>query len=384
MRAFTVFFLIAFVLRAPWLGDPLFHADEQFYLLMGDQLWHGVVPYIDLWDRKPLGLFLIYGAATALPVNAVITYQLMSIVSAAATAAIMARCARHLAGPRGATLAGLAYLIYLMAFNCGMGQAPVFYDLPMMLAGLLTINALADAAGAAPVPAKRLLGQGCGAMALVGIALQIKTSVVIEGMGFGVMLLWAARRAGWRWPGLAGAAAAWIALAWLPTAATFAFYAAHGQATAFFAANVLSIFGRGQDWGEASFRLAKVLLALSPFYLAIALSWRIAPRGPAAIMVRRGLAVWLGLAVVGFLAPGTWYDHYVAPVLMPLAMLAAPAFDGTCRPTGLMRRALFFVGLCAGLGATAVQAHKFGTSTDLDEAADVIRPHIDRAHCLYV
>lgn len=72
MRAFAVFFLVALVLRAPWLGDPLFHADEQFYLLMGDQLWHGVLPYVDLWDRKPLGLFLIYAAARALPGNGVL------------------------------------------------------------------------------------------------------------------------------------------------------------------------------------------------------------------------------------------------------------------------------------------------------------------------
>jgi hypothetical protein len=44
MRNFALFLLVALVLRAPWLGDPLFHADEQFYLLMGDRLWHGVIP----------------------------------------------------------------------------------------------------------------------------------------------------------------------------------------------------------------------------------------------------------------------------------------------------------------------------------------------------
>jgi hypothetical protein len=31
-----------------------------------------------------------------------------------------------------------------------------------------------------------------------------------------------------------------------------------------------------------------------------------------------------------------------------------------------------------------VQAHKFGTTSDLDDAAAAIRPHIDANHCLYV
>ncbi|NKJ41828.1 MULTISPECIES: hypothetical protein [unclassified Novosphingobium] len=389
MRAFAVFFLVALVLRAPWLGDPLFHADEQFYLLMGDQLWHGVLPYVDLWDRKPLGLFLIYAAARALPGNGVLAYQIMAIAAAAATAVVIARCARHLAGPRGAMLSGMAYLIYLMAFNCGMGQAPVFYNLPMMLAGLMVIDAMASVCAPAPQPGQApadpaLWRRGCLAMALVGIALQIKTSVVIEGMGFGLMLLWTAWRAGWRWPRIAAAGLAWIGLALLPTVIIFAAYAADGQGQTFFTANFLSVLNRGQDWAEASFRLFKVAMALIPFYLALALGSRIDPQCSGSAAARRGLCLWLGLSVAGFLAPGTWYDHYVAPVLLPLAILAAPVLDGTCRPTGFLRRALFVVGLGAGLGATAVQAHKFGTTNDLDRAASIIRPHIDAGHCLYV
>lgn len=383
MRNFALFLLVALVLRAPWLGDPLFHADEQFYLLMGDRLWHGVIPYVDLWDRKPLGLFLIYGLASAFPGKAVIAYQLMAMAAAAATAVLIARCARLVAGPRGAMFAGLAYLIYLMAFNCGMGQAPVFYDLPMMLAGWLVIGALARTA-AVPPRDSDLMRRGCLAMALVGVALQIKTSVVIEGCGFGMMLVWAAWREGWRWPRLAATAALWIALALLPTVIVFAAYATQGQAQAFLVANVLSIVGRGQDLGEATFRLAKVLVALIPFYVALWIGWRRAALCPQGMMARRGVLLWLGFAVIGFLAPGTWYDHYVAPALMPLAILAAPALDGQCRLTGWLRRGLFLVGLGAGLGATTVQAHKFGTTSDLDEAAAAIRPHIDASHCLYV
>jgi hypothetical protein len=153
------------------------------------------------------------------------------------------------------------------------------------------------------------------------------------------MLVWAGWR-GWRWPRLAASAALWIALALLPTAIVFAAYAAQGQAQTFLVANVLSIVGRGQDLGEATFRLAKVLVALIPFYVALWIGWRRAALCPQGMMARRGVLLWLGMAVIGFLAPGTWYDHYVAPALMPLAILAAPALDGRCRVTGWLRRGL--------------------------------------------
>ena len=45
------------------LGYPLIHIDEQFYLLVGDGMLSGSLPYVDVWDRSPIGLFVIYALA---------------------------------------------------------------------------------------------------------------------------------------------------------------------------------------------------------------------------------------------------------------------------------------------------------------------------------
>ena len=52
--------------RTQTFGNPLLGFNEQFYLLFGDRMAHGgVLPFIDIFDRKPCGLFLI-DAATRL------------------------------------------------------------------------------------------------------------------------------------------------------------------------------------------------------------------------------------------------------------------------------------------------------------------------------
>ena len=48
--------------RAQTFGNPVIGFDEQFYLLVGDRMIHGAIPFVDIFDRKPIGLFLIYGA----------------------------------------------------------------------------------------------------------------------------------------------------------------------------------------------------------------------------------------------------------------------------------------------------------------------------------
>ncbi|MEC7422484.1 MAG: hypothetical protein VX648_08835, partial [Pseudomonadota bacterium] len=53
--------LFALAVRFPFLGDHNADIDEQLYALIGSQLWHGQLPFVDLWDRKPFGLFLLFG-----------------------------------------------------------------------------------------------------------------------------------------------------------------------------------------------------------------------------------------------------------------------------------------------------------------------------------
>jgi 4-amino-4-deoxy-L-arabinose transferase-like glycosyltransferase len=390
LSAFVVFLLVALLLRGATIGFPVIHFDEQFYLLVGDRMWQGALPFVDIWDRKPLGLFLLYAGIRLLGGEGIVQYQIVAMASVVATSLVIYRMARMVAGHRGALCAGAVYQACLAGFLCIGGQAPVFYNLLMALAGwgMLRIWVAADA--------RHLLRDGLAVMALVGLALQIKYTVVFEGVGFGLALIWIGHRAGWHGSGgkrgrLFLAALAWSLTALVPTLAAWGYYAAIGHGAAFFQANFLSIFGRHEEMGGALFRLAKEMAALTPVWLAIFWAPRVMPALPVRQAAARGfLRYWAFVAVLGFLLFGTWYDHYVAPMLVPLLALAAPAlFAG--RAAGGVGRWLTWLLICASFafaaGVSVANLRLHGTTAQVDEAATMIDAALDTGGekgCLYI
>jgi hypothetical protein len=49
-----VIVLATLVFRSFHFGNPDVDFDEPFYLLVGDRMLHGAIPYVDIWDRKPI------------------------------------------------------------------------------------------------------------------------------------------------------------------------------------------------------------------------------------------------------------------------------------------------------------------------------------------
>ena len=347
----------ALVMRAIDLGNPVIHVDEAYYFVVARAMAHGALPYVDIWDRKPIGLFLLYLPAAALPWRlGIVAYQLMAFASAVATAWLIARLADRAGWRRGATLAAVAYLVWLDLLGGVGGQAPVFFNLLMAGAGTLALRG------------RR--GAGLAAMTLVGLALQVKYSVVFEGIALGLWLLWR------HWGGWAQAAiqaALLVAVALAPTAAAFATYAALDQAPAFVFTNFTSIFARGADpSGESLGNAATLLLLLSPL-VAMAFA------GGSGTPERRFLRGWLVAALLGVALFGTWFDHYGLPVLVPGCACAA-GFFASAR---WRRLAPVVLALATVIGLTRVviDRHHRGDGAQLAALATAVGP---APGCLFV
>lgn len=373
-RLFVEYFGLALIVRLILLGNPLTHVDEEFYLFMADRWAHGAVPFVDIWDRKPLGLFALYRLFLSLPGDPVLAYQVCGIASTAAAALVVRRLALELASPRGAWLAGLVYLCAMPAFNCALGQSPVFYNPLVALAALLLLRAWQRAQGT------DLLRQGCVIMLLIGLALQIKYAAVFEGLAMGIMLLALGRRVGWPLPRLAGAALVWCGIALAPTMLVLGSYAAIDQTHAFVFANFTSVLERLPDGAPSWRRLLKLSAGLSPFMLCIAFDplrragWDDQRRA----LAYRLLGLWAAAAVLGFLLFGTWYDHYAGPLVTPLAVLSAPALAAAARG-GQPWQARWcgrFLILASAVGGVVVMAgavQNHGTAKDYHRATALIR-----------
>jgi 4-amino-4-deoxy-L-arabinose transferase-like glycosyltransferase len=313
-----VLLAVAIAARVGTFANPVIGFDEQFYLLVGDRMWHGMLPFVDIFDRKPVGLFLIYAAARGLGGDGFLQYKLVALVSVVATAFVLYRMARRGAAPFGAIAAALLYILWLDFMEGEGGQAPIFYNLPMITAAAATVHALRH-------PAVRRRSGGI-AMLLVGIALQIKYSVVIEGVYFGCALIVLAWRSGDRGAALLGSVVIWVACALLPTALAFGYYAAIGHAQDFLFCNFLSLFGQGRSANAVQLAgLAAIVGILLPLVLFLAIGWRGRERRDPAADQRGFLLGWLATATIGMVVYWRFVSpHYAMPLLLPLCLLLAP------------------------------------------------------------
>jgi 4-amino-4-deoxy-L-arabinose transferase-like glycosyltransferase len=116
--------IFALLTRLAVFGDPVFHIDESWYLLVGQRLSDGARLYVDVWDRKPPGLFFIYAIAAKFS-NSIIAYQIMAWLSASLTAFLVARMAARISGPKPALIAAAIYLATLAQLGGAGGQSPV-------------------------------------------------------------------------------------------------------------------------------------------------------------------------------------------------------------------------------------------------------------------
>lgn len=372
----ALFVLAALASRWYSFGNPVIDIDEQFYLLVGQRMHEGLLPYVDIWDRKPIGLFIIYWAM-ALGGSDVYAYQIAACLAAAATALVIYRIALRVAEPGGAVIAGVSYLLYLLTFGGAGGQSPVFYNLFVAMAVLGTMRVLA-----ACQPAN-LLRNGMVIMLLTGCAIQIKYPVLFEGIFIGLALMWQCWRERKSLPFLALATIAWVACALLPTAVALAYYVFLGQADAFIQANFLSIFGRQEPLWEAWRRLAIHTALLTPFWIAAVIVTRKArefdgQRKADLLFVR----LWLIVATAGYLIFGSYYDHYTLPLLLPLAVLAAPVLTKFNKVTPLAILLLLTSGISGGIKAYS-EVRKEGNRQQAERIASIVRAQL-HGGCLHV
>lgn len=349
---------VALLIRGQTFGHPLLHIDENFYLLVGDRMVRdGAWPYVDIWDRKPVGLFVLFAAFRLLGGDGFLISQLAALAAAVGTAWIIVRLAERAVAPGAAMAGGIAYLAGLTFFGGYGAQAPVFFNLLMAAAALVLVRTLDRADGD-----KTLLRGGIVCMLLVGLAMQIKYSVVVEGVFFGLVLLFAARHQGWARLVLWGFL--WIAAALVPTVVAWLVYKVAGHQEAFLFANFISIFQRDSAFDAVTKkRILSMLGLMSPFLLLSLFAWR----GRTLAIARFALG-WLGFAFVGLVILGTFYNHYGLPLLLPLSLtLAIGVGFADWRPW-----------ITASITALLLLAGMIGTSVKIGRKADAA----DLAHIL--
>ncbi|MCW1403600.1 hypothetical protein OKA06_15265 [Novosphingobium sp. MW5] len=301
--------VVGLVTRASVFGDLSYFSDELFYFLAGQRMHYGLLPYVDVWDRKGPALFLTYYLIAGVS-KSVWAYQIAAWLFASSTAFVIARIALRFTGVQGALAAGSVYLFSLALFGGAGGQSPVFYNLWMALAALLVLRG----------KWREMLA----AMALAGLAIAYKQSAAPEALFLGLAALWRLRQDGTKGGALVCRALVLAVAGALPFALFALFYLAVSHFDAFWQAMVTSNLRKAYNpVGDHWTRIAALAKLSSPLWLGAIAGMALGRKQ----MPRWFIGGWIFAALIGFVSVPNFYEHYLLPVLVPLSVASASLFN---------------------------------------------------------
>lgn len=373
-RQFAALLVIGLVLRASTFGDPNLHVDESFYFLVGQEMHHGAIPYVDIWDRKPIGLFLIYWAIAGISTS-VVAYQITAWFVASATSWVIALIARRWAGVQGAMLAGASYLFMLGPQEGYGGQSPVFYNLLIAGAALLIFNARPK------IERGEATWRTFLAMALCGLALTVKQTTLFEAIFFGLVILYFQLRSGAPRRRSVGIIALCIVLGALPTLTSGLFYFQTGHWAEFWQAMVTSNLAKAKaPLLVMAFDALRMCLRTYPFWAFTWVGMKITERDTIDFKERTILGAWLFAATIGVLSVPNFYGHYALPLMVPLAVTSSLILAR--RDVGVFLMA-FLIGFTLLLFNPLDRAQRQQSIDSMNRMAAAIRSH-DKGGGLFV
>jgi 4-amino-4-deoxy-L-arabinose transferase-like glycosyltransferase len=323
------------VLRAPSLFVDPFGWDEGFYMIAGQQLLEGRRLYVDIWDYKPVGIFLIYAAIVFVSGKSVSAVVIASALAVLATALLLAKIGgRVFDRPRAGLHAAILLPAYMLVAEGNGANAENFFIVFGTLSMLLLGSHLCRPAG---------IARHCKVAFLFGliqgVALQIKFLTAPEtaflGLVFGVVVLSERRRL------IDGAQlfGSFIVAFLLPTLIVFAWFWRVGAVEDMVLANFVS----PAYYAKSAFGLADPIRSLkdimwaaygqAPLMLAggISLAAVVTPavlRAPCRTAVPYWLLLaWLLGAAFSATYTGNFFDHYFIVLAAPLSLLAALGID---------------------------------------------------------
>ncbi|WP_169053490.1 ArnT family glycosyltransferase [Alteraurantiacibacter aquimixticola] len=373
-HAGAIILLFLVLVRSTWFGDNSATYDEQLYSFIGWRMGYGELPYIDWWDRKPFGLFAIYGLAHALFGPEVIAFQLVAAASAGAAAWLTYLLARELADRLTSAIAACLVIIILAYYGCWSGQTEVFLA-PLMLAMVWLLR---------DPEHPQALRRSLVAMLIGGIALQVKYTVLPQCLFLGCYALWGQFRQDTSLPKLATLASAFAALGLLPTALVAGFYAAVGGWDAFVFANFISFFDRiPAPRGRLNTALSWFHLPLMVLLAAGVLA--LFRRLPEQYRAQRWFIIgWTVSAFATVLFPATVYPYYYASVVAPLALFALPAYLRS-GPAGAVPAIVLLAGALYMINLPGNRAYVAYQNAEVERLAEAVRPHVGASeNCLLV
>jgi 4-amino-4-deoxy-L-arabinose transferase-like glycosyltransferase len=299
------------------------NGDDGTYAVMARSIVSGHAPYIEVWDNKPIGTYVVFAIAESLFGFHLVAFKALYTIAILLTSATMFLFGRDILR---SSRAGLLAAILYPAFTGNNDNTEIFILLSLVLGFYQFCLSLSAARERQPYFGRFLVS----AFAL-GLALQFKYSAILE-VGAVSIAGWIFM---WRYLGIRPEKIAGLALLQgfailTPTLIAAGAYAASGHLSVFLDANFLAPFHYVSQAAHIT-SLSSILHSAYCFVPLLGMAaagtlivgWRVWPR--ADDLQRLGLFVlvaWALGAAVSINLSSRYYQHYFLLIVPPLALLA--------------------------------------------------------------
>jgi 4-amino-4-deoxy-L-arabinose transferase-like glycosyltransferase len=346
--------LLCFALRWPFLFPAVVDWDESTFILMGQSLLDGHLPYTELWDNKPPLAFAAFAAFIAIFGKAIASIRFAGTLCVFATSYFVYRLGRRIWCPSVGIWAAVFVIVFTSVCPSGQATMSEIVAVVPLIAALLLLGG--DWTG------RTLFLAGF----LVSVATLVRFNLAYVALAIGLVVfigqLWHRDRP-------VASLAAFAAGGVLPPIAVCAIYAASGHWDALFASTLKAYLAYAEGQFSPGTVLLRLIRAQAQPTNGLLLMWLGVIGGLVYVLAqwnrwsatqRRGIIL-LGVCTLAvlfsILAGGTFFPHYLIQ-LVPLASLFAAAPMGSAFSMA-HRRLVFTLTAAALLAANYVVIAKY-------------------------
>lgn len=134
-------FLLVSIIRFPYFFDSVIDWDESTYIIMGQDLLDGNLPYINLWENKPPLAFLFYALFILLFGKSIVAVRLGGLLCVFISACIIYKIGKRIYGNVAGFFAACLLIIFSSTFPGG--QATMTEHLTLVPTSLILLFLLA-------------------------------------------------------------------------------------------------------------------------------------------------------------------------------------------------------------------------------------------------
>lgn len=176
---FLVFLLLSFFLRFWTLFVSVLDKDESIYILGADSLLNGNLPYIEIWDNKPPGIFILFSLTMLILGKSIVSIRILSIIATTFTSYFLYSIGATIDKKQGGKiglLAGGLYAIFSLHNDGAAANAEILFA-PLVTGAFLLLFQNRKPSNIKVF----LIGL------ILGIGMQIKYLVVMDVLGLIVL-----------------------------------------------------------------------------------------------------------------------------------------------------------------------------------------------------